>query len=254
MNTAAQTEQDQHFKYLSTAYGRVGDQTWSAADFTEENLAVSRDLFTPESLQRRNPQPKELEVYALLSGLAFPEEFSCELHSVQMRISDLLGERLHYWVAPQNLGIEYCVFKWPEEPFQGERLDQIRKVLDSIRQPCFQLSIGGVQINPDGCVVARGFDQGAVLFRIREQLKADIPSLPARQSGWAHIPLGRILEPLGRKRFSELARLIKSLSEWPIAKTEIRVMKLVHETRWYMENKTILAHYPLLCSEGMPKS
>jgi hypothetical protein len=126
-----------------------------------------------------------------------------------------------------------------------EWLDVIRAVLASIRQPSYRFSIHGVQINPDGCVVAKGFDEGAVLFQIREHLKAEIPFLPAGQSGWAHVPLGRILEPLGGERFAKLGHLMRTMSDQPIASTEICSMKLIHETRWYMEAKTILAEYPL---------
>jgi hypothetical protein len=60
--------------------------------------------------------------------------------------------------------------------------------------------------------------------------------------------MGRILEPLGVERFAKLAHLMSNLSDLPIATTEIDSMKLVHETRWYMEAKTILAEYPLVGS------
>ncbi len=244
--------QDEHFAHLREAYRKVGDQTWSAEDFSTQNLEVSRNLFTPESLLARNPQPNKLEVYALLSGLSFSEEFTGKLVSVQMQISEILDQHLHYWVAPQNLGVEYCVFKWPAELLEEKRIGLIRKMLASICQPCFRFSIGGVQVNPDGCVVAKGFDEDSVLFRIRGQLKAGIPFLPPKQSGWAHVPLGRILEPLGKKRFAELGHLMETLSELQLATTKIKIMKLVHETRWYMENRTILAEYPLACSsEGL---
>jgi hypothetical protein len=62
--------------------------------------------------------------------------------------------------------------------------------------------------------------------------------------------LGRILEPLGVGRFSKLARLVATLSDELIASTEIQSLKFIHETRWYMEEKTVLAEYPL---ERVPK-
>jgi hypothetical protein len=186
-----------------------------------------------------------LEVFALLSGLPFRGEFNDKLVEVQQKISAVLGEHLHYWVEPASFGVEYCVFKWPTDLWNEEWLGVVQTVLASIRQPSFRFSIVGVQINPDGCVVAKGFDEDAVLFHIREQLKVEIPFLPAKQSGWAHVPLGRILEPLGVERFAKLAHLISTMSDLPIATTEITSMKLIHETRWYMEEKTILAEYPL---------
>lgn len=234
-----------HFTRLGRAYKEVGDRTWLTGDFLDSNLEVSRNLFTLESLVARRPQPRALEVFALLSGLPFRADFTDKLVEVQQQISGVLGERLHYWVAPANLGVEYCVFKWPTDAWNEEWLGIVHDVLAAIRQPSFRFSVCGVQINPDGCVIAKGFDEHAVLFQIREQLKTEIPFLPSKQSRWAHVPLGRILEPLGGERFAKLVHLMRRMSVLTIATTEINSMKLVHETRWYMEAKTILAEYPL---------
>ncbi len=238
-------DQSKHFADLREAYRTVSDRTWLAEDFAEKNLDISRNLFTSESLQVREPRPKALEVYALLSGLPFAEDFTDQLVSVQRQISEILGDCLHYWVAPQNIGVEYCVFKWPTDPWRSEWSGVIQEVLASIRTQAFRFHIVGVQINPDGCVVAKGFDEDAMIFRIREQLKAKIPFLPAKQSSWAHVPLGRILEPVGVEQFSKLAHLISTMKEISVATTQINSMKLIHERRWYMEEKTILAEYPL---------
>lgn len=243
-----------HFTRLARAYDKIGEITWSTEDFLKSNLEVSRNLFTPESLISRQPRPRELEVFALLSGLPFRSAFTDKLVEAQQQISAVLGERLHYWVAPANLGVEYCVFKWPTDSWNDEWLGVIQDVLASISQSAFRFSIGGVQINPDGCVVAKGFDEGAVLFQTRAQLKIEIPFLPAKQSGWAHVPLGRLLEPLGVERFAKLAHLISKISDLPIATTEIEAMKLIHETRWYMEEKTILGEYQLAGASHRPRS
>lgn len=237
--------QSAHFSGLKEAYSAVGDRTWMEKDFSETNLKVSRNLFTPESLQTRTPRPKAMEVYALLSGLPFAEDFTRELVSVQMRISEILGERLHYWVDPKNLGVEHCVFKWPTDPWDEKRRDVVENVLASIRSEVFRFHISGVQVNPDGCVVAKGFDENAQLFRIRSQLRENIDFLPARQSNWAHVPLGRILEPLGSARFARLKSLMRKIEDVPIATTCINTMKFIHESRWYMEERTPVAEYPL---------
>ena len=239
---------------LKKSYKEVGDRTWLGQDFLESNVDVSRSLFTRESLLSRRPRPKELEVFALLSGLPFRVEFTDKLVNVQKKISAVLGERLHYWVAPLNLGLEYCVFKWPTDSWNEEWLGVMQDVLASIRQPSFRFSVGGVQINPDGCVVAKGFDEDSVLLHVRERIGVKIPFLPAKQSKWAHVPLGRILEPLGIEKFAKLAHLMNTMSDLLIAKTEINSMKLIHETRWYMEEKTILAEYPLTGVLGGPRS
>jgi len=235
----------EHADRLARAYREVGERTWAGTDFLEAHLASSRELYTPESLLARQPRPKALEVFALLAGLPFEPEFVQPLVGVQRSIGEVLGERLHYWVAPANLGVEYCVFKWPMESWSPERLDAVHTVLGTISRPAFRFQIGGIQINPDGCVVAKGFDEAATLFEIRAHVRSGLPSLPQRQSGWAHVPLGRILEPLGAARFAELARMMGTLADRHIATTRIRSMKLVHETRWYMEERTILKEYSL---------
>jgi len=227
------------------AYADVGDRTWTMTDFREESLESSRALYTPESLDARAPRPRTLEVYALVSGLSFAPAFTDALAAAQSEISAILGDKLHYWVAPTNLGVEYCVFKWPTDSWKPEWLPLVRRALEEVREPAFRFDIDGIQINPDGCAVARGFDQDATLFRIRERLKSTIPFLPSRQSGWAHVPLGRILEPLGADRFARLARLIAEMSVRAVATTTINSMKLIHETRWYMEEKTVVAEYRL---------
>lgn len=234
-----------HIAGLRRAYQEVGQRTWLAPDFLESNLEISKALYTPESLVARRPRPKELEVFALVSGLPFPSEFATKLVEVQRGISALLGERLHYWVEPANFGVEYCVFKWPTDPWKQEWLGPIRDVLAASSKLAFHLDIGGVQINPDGCIVAKGFDEGSRLFEIREHLRTKILFLPKRQSSWAHVPLGRILEPLGLETFAKLAEFVRTIENQSIASTEIRSLKLVHETRWYMEERTILNEYPL---------
>jgi hypothetical protein len=241
----AASRPSEHAASLEQAYRAVGDRTWAAPDFLDASLAISRDLFTPESLLERRPRPRELEVVALLSGLPFPPDIVPRLVHVQEQISAVLGPRLHYWVAPANFGLEYCVFKWPAGPWNPEWLEVVRQVLAAGRHAAFRFEIGGIQVNPDGCVVAKGFDEGGEISRVRERLRAEIPFLPEKQSAWAHVPLGRILEPLGTGRFAELGALMRSLANEPIAATKLDSMQLVHETRWYMEQKQILEQYPL---------
>lgn len=230
---------------LRRAYDEVGFRTWQADDLLDANLAVSRALFEPESLVARRPRPKELEVVALLSGLPFSTLFCDALRMVQQRIESVVGETLHYWVSPENLGVEYCVFKWPDEPWRDESLAMIRAALSSIHQQAFCFRVGGIQLNPDGCIVAKGFDQDGAISGIRPTLRDKISFMPEKQSRWAHVPLGRILEPLGAVKFAALARLMRELRDQPIAETDITAMRLVHEHRWYMEQKTILEEYAL---------
>jgi hypothetical protein len=241
----------QHFRKLNMAYREVGDATWLRSDFQEEKIKQSRMLFTPQSLKKRRPIPRSLEVVACLSGLPFSLGFISNLVALQKKILEVLGGSLHYWVAPKNLGLEFCVFKWPADPWSHAQEIKVKQVLDSAPTKRFSFLISGIQINPDGCVVAKGFDHDAGLFNIRRSIKKRLPCMPKKQSLWAHVPLGRILEPIGTKKFSKLKALINELSDLPITRTQISVMKLIHEKRWYMETRETLSTYCL--GKGSPQ-
>jgi hypothetical protein len=231
---------DERHSILRKRYEEVGSKTWRGTDFSQADLNVSRNLFTSVSLKLRKPKPKQLEVYALLSGIPFRAEFSSKLIAVQQRISDILTDSLHYWVLPENLGVEYCVFKWPQEKWVESNSRVVNEELTTVRNKPFTLTIRGIQINPDGTVLARGYDEGGALFNIREQFMNNLDFIPKKQSGWAHVPMGRILEPIGSSKFKELSRLIKELSDLYITSEVIVSVKYVHETRWYMEEKSVL--------------
>lgn len=234
-----------HFASLNKKYRAVGDSTWLKSDFQKKNLKPSRCLFTPGSLKKRKPVPQSLEVIACISGLPFSRGFVNHLLAIQKKITEVLGRALHYWVAPKNLGLEYCVFKWPTDPWSRDKEFKIKDALEATPMKSFSFFIKGIQINPDGCVVAKGFDQNAGLFYFRKTMQKKVSFMPKRQSQWAHVPLGRILEPIGPKKFSRLKALIDGLANLPITKTQIRVMKLIHEKRWYMEKRKTLSVYYL---------
>jgi len=232
--------QSTHFIGLKAAYNKVGADTWLCDDFLTSNLKRSRLLFEPQSLKSLNPRPKSVDVNALLSGLPFQENVINGLLTVQQDISEILNNTLHYWVKPQNLGIEYCVFKWPDGSWKSEWHPLIKDAISEIEQLAYILDIRGVQVNPDGCVVARGYDCNRSLFRIREHMQKTLSFLPERQSGWAHIPLGRILEPVGKRRFKKLNAYFHEKANSHITTVEIDRVHYVNETRWYMEERTTL--------------
>jgi hypothetical protein len=207
-------------------------------------LESSRALFTYESLKERRPVPKKLEVYGLLSGLPFEDSFSNKLVHVQEEIGKILGESLHYWVLQENLGLEYCVFKWPKGDWNKKWEQEISEKIHGIGNS-FQYEVLGIQINPDGCVIAKGFDKNKELFILREKARQEFSFLPERQSGWAHIPLGRILEPLGKEKFNELSKLCNKLENSFIASCEVNKIKFIHETKWYMEDRKVLKEVDL---------
>jgi len=227
-------------KELMISYKQVGDATWANKDFLEENILRSRSLFTPESLEQLMPMPKQLEVFALLSGLQFENSFTRELLNVQETIDKYLSNSLHYWVNEQNFGLEYCVFKWPNEPLNPSVLNKAIQVLSNIKFKPYSFEIRGIQINPDGTVVARGFDSSGFLISLRDFLKNEIKDLPIKQSGWAHVPLGRILEPVGENLFNELFWLLENDLYNRRFTTLIGDLKIVHEKVWYMEDRNIL--------------
>ena len=226
-----------HERSLQEGYAEVANRTWASDDFVEENLEGSRGLYTPQSLEIGTPRPRPLEVYALLSGLPFAGSFARALEDVQRDIDDAIGPRLRYWVSPANFGVEYLVFKWPDDAWKPEWMEPARDAVTAAAPRSFEFVIGGVQVNPDGCVVARGYDAGGELFRIREAVRSALPWIPTRQSGWAHVPLGRILEPVGSDAFARLRKLMSELNDRKVTATTLDRLVLVHETRWYMEER-----------------
>ena len=71
-----------HCEDLESRYSEGGNITWDRSDFNVEKLESSRDLFTLESLENRSPITKRLEVYALLSGLPFENDFDRKIFNL----------------------------------------------------------------------------------------------------------------------------------------------------------------------------
>jgi hypothetical protein len=234
---------DKHFSYLTKSYNQVGSLTWENNDFIQSSLDSSRNLFTKKSIALGEPKPKKFEVYALLSGLTFSKELVEKLVDVQNRIFNLINPVLHYSVLPSNFGVEYCVFKWPNQIWKDSWLTLINNELSSLKNCPFVFTIKGIQVNSDGCIIAKGYDDESMIFKIRKKLKSSLKFLPKKQSGWCHIPIGRILEPIGSEKFKQLENFINKISDTIIHEEKISSVKFVHETRWYMEEKSILSEF-----------
>jgi len=187
------------------------------------------------------PVPKDLEVYALLSGIEFEQKMKSKIIALQRQLSLILQDSLHYWVLPENLGVEYCVFKWPDGEWKDEWMEPVCSALSSLQILSFSFSIYGIQINEDGCVVAKGYDHLGTIVNIRKNLKARLNFFPMQQSSWAHVPMGRILEPVGSETFEKLRLFIDNIKDEFIVTSELHSAKFVHETRWYMEEKKVLS-------------
>ena len=185
---------------LESLYWEKGKVTWEREDFNIANLESSRKFYTSESLLNRRPEPVMVDVYALLSGVPFSDFLINEIAKIQAEIAKILGTSLHYQVESQNLGIEYCVFKWPDSPwFEDWIADALHAVTDAVAESPY-LEFSSFQINPDGCIVLKGFDISGHFFALRRNVCAKLHFLPNRQSQWAHIPLEGFWNQLDRGR------------------------------------------------------
>ena len=94
-------------------------------------------------------------------------------------------------------------------------------------------------------MVMRGFDENKSLQKLREQLRGKFDFIPERQSAWCHVPIGRILEPVGMKQFSKLKDYLSSTGGSKHYSEEINLVSLIYETRWYMVERQVLQTYRL---------
>lgn len=225
---------------LASSYASVGDQILVQSDFELASLQSSLDIFEADSIKVGKPLPKRLDVIALVSGLEFSESLQTELQAVQAELSCCLEGVNHYWVEQKRLAVEYFVFKWPGDKYMEEVEMKARKACELVPLNAFDLLITGIQIHQDGCVVARGFDSDNMIRNSRRFLREFDPLFPEKQSNWAHIPLGRILEPIGSERFGLLKHKIEEISARLQLRERICDAKLVFESRWYMLEYRVL--------------
>ncbi len=226
-------------KDLQQSYDLEGKKIFNINSLSSKSLQNSINLFDGKSLIIKKPKPIDVKVYTLVSGLSFSASLIKELEKIKNEIEIILNETLHYWVKPENLGVEYCVFKWPDDTWNENWLNQIISFINSKEYESFELKISGIQLHTDGCIIAKGYDNGKIR-NIRNDLISNLQFIPSRQSNWAHIPLGRILEPVKGKVFDKLKKTMKQLSDKHINIEKIIDQKLIYETRWYMEKKEIL--------------
>ena len=215
-------------------YDEVSSNTWKYSDLKEKNLKFSKTLF---DFKKKIIVPKKFEVLALLSGLPFSKILTYRILSTQKEISKIIGNKKHYWVEKNNLGIEYCVFKWPNDRLNHSDINKILKFVSKIKIKKFNVFFDGCQLNPDGCVVIKGFDVSKKILNLRRLISKNINSLPKKQSNWFHIPVGRILEPIGKKNFLKLKNFFETNSKGWEHEEEIKDIKLVYEYQWYMKKK-----------------
>ena len=229
-----------YIENLTKSYDKVSNNFFLKDDFMENDLKNSINLFTDESLNKKKPRPKRLNVYALLSGISFDCALKEKLFKIQNTIRTIIPSNLAYFVDPDNLGLEHCVFKWPDEKWDIYKENSIKKLLDLYNFKTFNLEIIGIQIHSDGCIIAKGYDPSLEMTQIRNFFKKNLNFLPIKQSEWSHIPLGRILEPIGKEKYKILKGFVKANNKKIISSYKIENYKFVYEKRWYMEEKKII--------------
>ena len=133
-----------YITYLSDSYEKVSKEFFKNNDFHTSKLKNSINLFTKESLEERIPKPKRLEVYALLSGVSFEQSLKSKLSKIQIEINNIIKENLKYFVLPDNLGLEHCVFKWPnDQDLTKNMLNLSKKIFNEIvaRHKAFSIEV-----------------------------------------------------------------------------------------------------------------
>jgi len=226
-------------KKLQPNYDEVSYKTWINSDLKKNNLRSSTSLFV---FKEKKIIPKELEVIALLAGLPFDKILTNKILNTQNKIIKIIGQKKHYWVKKNNLGLEYCVFKWPKQQLDKANINKLCKFISKIKFKKFNVLFDGCQLNPDGCVVIKGFDISKNISNSRKLISNKINFLPTKQSTWFHIPIGRILEPVGAKNFLKLKKFFEKNSKGWKHYEEINNIKLIHEYQWYMESRKTLVN------------
>lgn len=234
---------------LEQSYANVFRKSEAYQGFDAVLQEKSRSLFVFDS-ETGKAIPKDLEVYALVGGLEFSDSLKQFAIGIQQLVDKLIGTSERYWVAPHNFGVEYIVTKWPEQKtLSDDQHNDFISFVHSLNLNTYTLRIRGFQVHTDGCVVLRGYDEGNLLD-VRNILTKRFSWLPARQSGWAHIPIGRILSPLNEDIFKTLISECRRSFDHLHLDERIDELKYVHEKRWYMERKSFMHTFNLRYNEG----
>tara|TARA_Y100001978_G_C23620343_1_gene398143 strand:+ start:275 stop:988 length:714 start_codon:yes stop_codon:yes gene_type:complete len=221
---------------LNSSYKRELDKFIKKEIIDINDIKNSIAIFEDQSLLDSFPIPKRLEVIAIVSGIPFDKVFQKKIIAIQSIISKSLFDTLHYLVKPKNLAVEYLVLKWPSDNLPENAIKSAKDFLKNTRLRKFKFKIYGVQMHKDGCILLQGISEDMILHKIREKMMMAIPNLPKKQSNWAHIPLGRFLEPLNASKKKKINELIFNLNKnFKTFSTNINNLHLINEHRWYME-------------------
>jgi hypothetical protein len=230
----------ERFDKLKESYEKVGKKILEKKDFDSVDLESSVLLFEGNSIAAGNPEPLQVDVFAVLSGISFDQKFLEYTRTIQVKIHEIIVGTRFYLVEPENLGIEYAVLKWPNGVLGLRTIEQSIQAIQDIKLKSFHLNVFGIQIHEDGCIILKGIDECGSLFRLRENVISNVAEIPDKQSEWAHVPLGRILSPIGESRMSALKKLIVKIDQELNYHLLIDSVHLVHEKQWYMKQKEYL--------------
>jgi len=227
----------EHYGYLKNSYEVVGKKILNKKDFNRIDLQSSNALFHYDN---NTFTPIEVDVYAVLSGISFNKSFIEFIETIQQKLLNTLKGSSFYLVESYNLGVEYAILKWPDDSLDTNIIDEAKNFLSGVRFNSFYLKIFGIQIHLDGCIVLKCYDENRSIFRLRDQIVSNLKNIPVKQSSWAHIPLGRILSPVGHNKMIKLKRLINEIDYELNYNLLIDSFHLVHEKQWYMKQKEYL--------------
>ena len=205
---------------------------------TQDNLQSSLAYFEAESIRANSPKPKTLEVICLVCGLPLPTVVRQYAMRLQENMNKMLSGKCAYFVREHNLATELVVLKWPTDLVDDRVTAQVAKYMrERGKLSEIKVETRGIQFHSDGAIVMRCVDVEGEFRSLREKLLNEVALLPRKQSEWVHVPLGRILSPIAGDQFKLLVRYCSDTQlESPI-EFRIETAKLIHETRWYQEER-----------------
>ena len=229
---------------LLSSYNKRFEEIYKKNFLSEDEISSSQYFFEKDSLTNKQPIPRKLDVYCVVSGLPFENEFIKHIKKIQYKISRILKNTNYYFVKPSNLAVEYIVLKWPNDHLHENILEDTIIQIKKIREHKFKLKSFGFQFHSDGAIILRCVDESQKIQGIRSEFITNIKNLPEKQSSWSHVPLGRILGSVDKEMFKELLNYSEFTQLKYREDTLIKKILLIHEYRWYQSSrKTLLSHF-----------
>ena len=207
-----------------------------------QKLSLSKKLFNESIVNNKiKYEPIKVNLFALLAGIPFEKNCINSLYKIQSKIFDNLDDSRIYKVMKKNFGLECLVLKWHDEKdFLETNISLFKEYLNQLNLSKYEIKFKGVQIHRDGCVISKFIDYNGEFRSLRKNLLMNFNFLPEKQSNWVHIPLGRILYELNNKEIDKLISECEEINDTVNFQIEIDKYSLVHEKRWYMEEKEYL--------------